>query len=230
MPRCLGASGSVRTSANIQSARCAFEGPDLLSVDHVVVAVLDRAGLQRGEVGAGTGLGVALAPRRPRVDDVVEELALLTVGAVDEQRRTDVPDRDQVRSGNAVVSQLLVEYRLLGEGEAHAAVLSGPGGSGPALLCQLGPDALGEFPGLVRPLFVVGDIQTVPVLAELVTDPAANLVAPGFLISVEFKVHRASSLLVSYRSQCTCGPADSALLPRELIEDVIGRRCAVLTP
>ena len=36
--------------------------PDLLAGDHVVVAVAHRPGAQRGEVGAGLGLGEPLAP------------------------------------------------------------------------------------------------------------------------------------------------------------------------
>src|SRR5882757_12033 len=37
-------------------------GPDLGAVDDVVVAVAHGAGFQRGEVGAGARLGIALAP------------------------------------------------------------------------------------------------------------------------------------------------------------------------
>ena len=37
-------------------------GPDLLAVDQPVVALVLAAGLQAGEVGAGAGLGIALAP------------------------------------------------------------------------------------------------------------------------------------------------------------------------
>ena len=131
------------------------------------------------------------------MDDVVEELTLLVVGAVDQQRRTDVADRDQVRPWYPVVGEFLVEDRLLGERQAHTAVLGRPRRSGPAFLGQLRADALRELPCLVRALFVVGDVEPVPVLAELLPDPTADLVPPGFLIGVEFKVHRASSLLLS---------------------------------
>ena len=37
-------------------------GPDLLAVDHVLVAVADRPGAEVGEVGAGAGLAEQLAP------------------------------------------------------------------------------------------------------------------------------------------------------------------------
>ena len=40
----------------------AVRRPDLLAVDDVIVAVAHGAGAQRGEVGAGVGLGEALAP------------------------------------------------------------------------------------------------------------------------------------------------------------------------
>ena len=48
MPRCLGASGSVRASTKIQFAVVGAGGPDLLAVDHPLVAVAHRARLQRG--------------------------------------------------------------------------------------------------------------------------------------------------------------------------------------
>ena len=44
-------------------------GPDLLAVDQPVVALVLALGLQAGEVGAGAGLGVALAPAQLAADD-----------------------------------------------------------------------------------------------------------------------------------------------------------------
>ena len=68
-------------------------GPDLLTVDHEVVAVPDGARLQRREIGAGAGFAVALAPLHLARRDAVEVLLLLLVAAVDHDRRAEVADR-----------------------------------------------------------------------------------------------------------------------------------------
>ena len=88
MPACLRASGSVRTSANIMSAKCAVRGPDLLPVDHEVVAVLARrasGAIARSLPGAG--LGVALTPEHLAADRRPDPALLLLLAAVLEQRR-----------------------------------------------------------------------------------------------------------------------------------------------
>ena len=61
--------------------------PDLLPGDDPFVAVLDRAGLQRGEVGAGLGLGEALAPDLLGGEDRLQVALLLLVGAVGDDHR-----------------------------------------------------------------------------------------------------------------------------------------------
>ena len=48
-------------------------GPDLLARDHPLVVLEDRLGLDVGEVGAGVGLGVALAPQLGPPADGIEE-------------------------------------------------------------------------------------------------------------------------------------------------------------
>ena len=54
-------------------------GPHLLAVDHPLVAVELGAGLDVGEVGAGVGLAVALAPQLGAGDDPGQEPGLLLV-------------------------------------------------------------------------------------------------------------------------------------------------------
>jgi len=58
--------GSVRTRQKHQSAWCAVEVQIFLAVDDVIVTLAFGRGLERGEVGARTRLGEALAP--PVVD------------------------------------------------------------------------------------------------------------------------------------------------------------------
>ena len=51
-------------------------GPDLLAVDQPVVALVLALGLQAGEVGAGAGLGIALAPADLAVHDLRQDALL----------------------------------------------------------------------------------------------------------------------------------------------------------
>ena len=62
MPLCFGASGSVRASDEDVVGEVAGRGPDLLAVDDPLVAVEHGPAAEVAEVGAGVGLGVALAP------------------------------------------------------------------------------------------------------------------------------------------------------------------------
>jgi len=62
-------------------------GPDLLAVDEEVVALLAGAGLQRGEVGAGARLGIALAPDHLAADGRRDIGPLLLLAAGLEQGR-----------------------------------------------------------------------------------------------------------------------------------------------
>ena len=69
MPWCLGTSASVRAMSMPRSATWPPRRPHLLAVDDPLVAVLDRRGLQAGEVGAGAGLAEELAPGLLAGDD-----------------------------------------------------------------------------------------------------------------------------------------------------------------
>ena len=57
-------------------------GPDLLAVDDEIVAVALGPGLQRGEIGSGVRLGIALAPADQPGGDLRQMLLLLRLGAV----------------------------------------------------------------------------------------------------------------------------------------------------
>jgi len=62
-------------------------GPDLRAVDDVVVAVGHRGGGQARQVGAGAGLGIALAPPVLAAADARQVLRLLRFGAEGDQHR-----------------------------------------------------------------------------------------------------------------------------------------------
>ncbi len=77
--------GDVGVGAGEQDAPVGDVGvarPDLVAVDHVLVAVGDRGGAQRGEVGSGIGLAEPLAPPLRAVDQPGQEAVLDRVAAV----------------------------------------------------------------------------------------------------------------------------------------------------
>ena len=93
---------------------------------------------QIGEVGAGTGLGEALAPDLIGVEDGLEPALLLRVGAVHHEGRRHHAEADGVHAGRGPGrDQLLGEDRLVRIRRAAAAVLGGPRETGKAGLVEL---------------------------------------------------------------------------------------------
>ena len=133
--------GGVGIGAGDQHAplRVLGEGrPDLLPADHPFVAVLDRARLQRGEVGAGLGLGEALAPDLLAGQDRLQVALLLLLGAVGDHDRAAHRQAEHVGGARRLLAgRLADEDRLLDHRRAAAAVLLRPGDPGPAGLVQL---------------------------------------------------------------------------------------------
>ena len=111
--------------------------PDLLAVDHVVVAVADGGGAQVGQVVAGVRLGEPLAPVVGGVEDRGEPPRLLLLGAPGDDHGADLPEPVGVEHARCAVlgHDLGVEDALHGGGVA-AAVLLGPVGCGPAALVE----------------------------------------------------------------------------------------------
>ncbi len=135
-------------------------GPDLLAGDEVIVAVAFGAGLQRGEVGAGVGFGIALAPADQAGGDLRQMLLLLRLGAVFQQRRPEHPDPEtrQRRTGTHR-RHLRAQDLVLGGIESATAIFPRPIRHGPALVAHpLEPDALrlgGKFGVATAPEGVV---------------------------------------------------------------------------
>ena len=124
--------------------------PDFLAVDDVVVAVGDRAGLQRGEIGAGVRLGIALAPADQPRGDLRQMLFLLGLGAVLQKRRPEHGNAERgQRLPRADRRHLLAHDLGFLAVETAAAIFLRPVRHGPALVAHaLEPDALrlrGEF-------------------------------------------------------------------------------------
>ncbi len=157
--------------------------PHLLAVDDPFAIVEDSLGADGGEVGAGAGLGVALAPLLVDLEDLGEEACLLLVGAELDQRRAEQLLAEVVDGlGRIGAGVLLIEDRLLREAEPAAAVLGGPAEAGPAVLGEV------LVPGealVVRVLAAAGAADTLevgPLAGEVLVEPAAHLFAEGSVI------------------------------------------------
>ena len=132
--------GGVGVGAHVQLAPVGAmpeRRPDLLAVDHEVVAVAHGAGAQRRQVGARLRLRHALAPDVVGAHHAGEQLALLRVGAVVHDRRRDVVHADHVeRHGSSRLRGLLGVDQLLEHGRSAAAVLLRPRHRAPASVGQ----------------------------------------------------------------------------------------------
>ena len=154
MPRCLGASQSVRARSMPQSATWADEVQTFWPL--TTYSSPSRSALVRSPARSEPALGSlkswhhTWSPRRIGG----EELLLLLLGAVGDDRRAHHADRlGEHAGGHVVVALLLEEDALLQAGEAPAAVLDRPGQAGPAVL---GLGALPVAAGLDVGLLVLG--------------------------------------------------------------------------
>src|SRR3954467_73577 len=113
--------------------------PGLLAVDDPLVALAFGLGLQRGEVGAGAGLGEALAPPIVDIGDAGQILLLLLFIAEGVDHGADHADAEGERLRRRIGLQLFVEDVVLHGGPAGAAILLGPVADAPALLVEDAP-------------------------------------------------------------------------------------------
>ena len=131
MPRMLGRLGVRPHEREDHVRRLRARGPDLLAVDHEVVAVARRARLNRGQVRPGSRLGVALAPLGFATHHGRQMLLLLLLGTVHEDRR---PDVGHALDRRAHLREYLTQDELLDRRHLAAAVLLRPGGGDPPLV------------------------------------------------------------------------------------------------
>ena len=139
--------------------------PDLLAVDHELVALATGARGERREVGAGVRFGHPDAPGGLARQDAGQELGLLVGGAVLDQRRPHLavgePDRRDRRPGG---DQLLADDQPVDGRLAAAAELGRPRHPDPTVGRHLDGELLGEpvDPRIVVPAVpldgLVGDL------------------------------------------------------------------------
>ena len=114
-------------------------GPGLLAVDDVFVTLALGLGLERSEVGAGTGLGEALAPPIVDIGNARQVLLLLLLVAEGIDDRADHADAEGERRRRRIHLQLFVEDVMLYRGPAGAAIFLRPVRDAPALLVEDAP-------------------------------------------------------------------------------------------
>ena len=127
-----------------------LRGPDLLAVDDVLVAVEDPGRADAGEVGAGAGLGEALAPDLLVAQDRADDVALLLLAAEHGDGGCEVGEAELVGATRGPRARhLLVVDGLHALGAAAAAPLLRPGDAGEAGLGLLRLPLTTEREGLV---------------------------------------------------------------------------------
>ncbi len=135
-----GVLGDVGVGAGQQDAELGLVGagvPDLLAVDDPGVTVALGPGAQAGQVGAGAGLAVELAPQLIAAQDGIEVLLLLLGGAVGDEGRADHVHRDRQHAGRHVeLALLLGEDAGLVRRAAPPPVRLGPRDARPAAVIQ----------------------------------------------------------------------------------------------
>ena len=161
--------------------------PGLLTVDDVVAAVSDRAGLEGGEVRAGPGLGVALAPPVVAREDAGEKAALLFPGPERDDDRPDHVHPERHRRRGAGRLHLFLEEVALERAPARTPVLHRPARSHPAPPVQ---DLLpSDLAFLVHP--GAGPGALAHVFREPLAKEGAHLLLERAFLGVQGKVHEA---------------------------------------
>src|SRR6266851_1092701 len=166
-------------------------GPDLGAVDEEVVALVDRAGLDGGEIGTVVGLRETLAPDLLGRRNFWDEALFLRRRSPLHQRGTyprDTLEVDRWRCFGAI--ELLIVDHLLQQRRAAAAVFLRPMDAHPAAVVELAmpPTAALEFRLGIR----VGEFVLVaPVARSILLKPAPELQAKQFVGFTELEIHRA---------------------------------------
>src|SRR5690606_6549197 len=161
--------------------------------DHPRAALEARARLHVGEVRAGVGLRVALAPDLLAAQDRRQEATLLGVAPERDQRRPEQPLADVAEpAGPAGARVLLVPDHLLQERQLAAAQRARPAEPDPARRAEV---PLPRAPLLDEGVLVAG---AAPVAQrregprQVVGEPGAGLGAEGLVGVAEAKVHARS--------------------------------------
>jgi hypothetical protein len=122
--------GAHETEAPIGMVRS--QGPDLLAVDDVMIAVAAGGGFERGEIGSCARLGKALAPPIVDIGGARQESLFLLVGAELDQHRADHRDVEQRHFRRRRQLVLFEKNHALDRRPARPPIFFGPAIRGPA--------------------------------------------------------------------------------------------------
>ena len=163
-------------------------GPGLLAVDHVVAVGALRRSLQRREIGAGAGLGEALAPPIVEIGDARQIFLLLRFIAEGDDDRAHHAHPERQWLGRRRLLHLVAEQIGLHRSPSGAAPLLRPVRHRPALGIE---DAL---PGdhVLLSQAAPGDHLGADRRRQLLLHERAHLVAKRDLFRREAKVHGVS--------------------------------------
>src|SRR5260370_25275217 len=107
--------------------------PYLLPIDDEMVAPIDGAGAQAGEIAPGIGLGIALAPQLVGTEDPRQMALFLLFGPPVNQGRAQQVQCARRRENRRTGAEIfLVEDHLLHKARAPPALFFGPGHPDPA--------------------------------------------------------------------------------------------------
>src|SRR5277367_408053 len=175
-------------------------GPYLLSVDDEAVAIFDGARLQRSDVGAGVGFGVSLAPDFFGGQYLRDVPFLLLLGAQADQSRADQHDAENVHQHRRLdPGHFLAVDELLRDACVAPAVFFGPAQADPSAFIKLPVPLQPPLPTartLVQhaELVVYGTTVTAG-FGQVDREPASKLLAEGFVLGAEIKIHRSQGLI-----------------------------------
>ena len=164
-------------------------GPDLLTVEHPLVAVEHRARLDVGQVGAGVGLAEALAPQLLAPQDRRKEALLLLGRAEGHDGRAQQALAEEAHPRRGVgLGVLLVEDQLLGDAGVAPSVLLRPPQPDPPAAAELVLPRPPDVPArLVRRTPTATDCGILT--DEMLLQPRAEFLTEGLVLAAEVEVH-----------------------------------------
>ena len=120
-------------------------GPDLGTVDDIVVAILDRRGLETRQIRAGTGLRIPLAPVVFAGQHARQVVRLLFLGTVLEEYGREHTQAEGNQTWRTGLRKLFVKNVLLGNRPARTTMFNRPGRYRPPFFDQDRLPAHGQF-------------------------------------------------------------------------------------
>ena len=179
-------------------------GPDLLAVDDVFVADPLCRGLERGEVGAGAGLGKALTPPIVEIGGARQEALFLLLGAELHQHRADHRDVEALHVRRRRELVLFEEHHALDRRPTRTAPLLGPAIGGPIARVEdaLPADRVFLFRSIAEP-HLVADVGR-----QVIADETAHLIAKRQFLGAEAKIHCAALPVVCAQAVYTERPLE----------------------